>query len=387
MSSYPSKNNFCGGNFQDWLEVNLTERCNGNCSWCVEKKGWHPKQHVSWEDIASAICETNKMHVILLGGEPTLYKNIKQLIKCLDENNRKVYITTNGSMLNRNYVVKNLIGDPQNTYDESPLTGVNVSIHHYDMQRNYEITGLPINKEVLKEALDLLIDCGVSVRFNCNLIKGQIDSYSEILKYITFAREMGANKVRFAELKYAENQFVDLTKIIPLAKEIGLTNNPFKCGCNHDTVIDGMSVNFRQMCGLHAPLFRVVPVEPVQFPKQVLYYDGKIYDGWQTKAPTVTLDDKKETKPTVKLTCGRLGFFGKKTFETVEHPADLFDKPSKDNQINLFDETDETDEILDRVSEETDMEKKVVEILEMLNRGELTIAGAALRMGRILPKT
>ena len=62
-------------------------------------------------------------------------------------------------------------------------------------------------------------------------------------------------------------------------------------------------------------------------------------------------------------------------------------KQGKPLPAKIIELTGITDEILDRVSEETDMEKKVVEILEMLNRGELTVAGAALRMGRILPKT
>ena len=27
----PNKNNFCGGNYEDWLEVKLTGNCNGKC--------------------------------------------------------------------------------------------------------------------------------------------------------------------------------------------------------------------------------------------------------------------------------------------------------------------------------------------------------------------
>ena len=39
-NSIPNKLNFCGGNFQDWLEVMLTPACNGKCSWCIEKNGY-----------------------------------------------------------------------------------------------------------------------------------------------------------------------------------------------------------------------------------------------------------------------------------------------------------------------------------------------------------
>jgi hypothetical protein len=43
MADQPHPDNFCGGAFQDWVEVMLTEKCNGKCPWCVEKLGWHPE--------------------------------------------------------------------------------------------------------------------------------------------------------------------------------------------------------------------------------------------------------------------------------------------------------------------------------------------------------
>lgn len=43
-----------------------------------------------------------------------------------------------------------------------------------------------------------------------------------------------------------------------------------------------MPVNFRQMCGLQTSK-RKKPQNPMQYSKQVLYYNGKIYSGWQPK--------------------------------------------------------------------------------------------------------
>ena len=42
----------------------------------------------------------------------------------------------------------------------------------------------------------------------------------------------------------------------------------------------GIPVNVRLMCGLQTKK-RPAPINPKQYPKQVLYYDGRIYDGWQ----------------------------------------------------------------------------------------------------------
>ena len=71
---------------------------------------------------------------------------------------------------------------------------------------------------------------------------------------------------------------MDLSKV--LKGKYGLNENPFKFGCNQDAVIDDMPVNFKQMCGLQTPQ-RVLPENPVLHKKEVLYYDGKIYEGWQ----------------------------------------------------------------------------------------------------------
>lgn len=53
----PNKNNFCGGNFSDWIEVMLIDKCNGNCSWCIEKEGYKPKKIVAWQELVDVIIE------------------------------------------------------------------------------------------------------------------------------------------------------------------------------------------------------------------------------------------------------------------------------------------------------------------------------------------
>ena len=56
-------------------------------------------------------------------------------------------------------------------------------------------------------------------------------------------------------------------------------------------MIKGMPVNFRLMCGLQTEK-RLKPKNPKQCQKQVLYYDGKIYDGWQTFHKEEIVTDK-----------------------------------------------------------------------------------------------
>ena len=274
----PNKKNFCGGNFQEWLEVLLTDKCNGKCSWCIEKEGYHPRNHVSWEKFVESIIETGKDNIILLGGEPTLYEHLKPLVSALVDFSKNVYITTNGSRLTREYILANLNG----------IKGVNVSIHDYQLLENQKITGLLLEEDILKQAISTFREKSVTVRLNCNLIRGHIDSESQIDSYINFAKKVGVNSIRFAELKLDEENFVNLYEIYGL--KYGINNEPFGLGCNTEAVINDMPVNFRLMCGLQTTK-RIVPEQPEQCRKQVLYYDGQLYDGWQKENKMATKEE------------------------------------------------------------------------------------------------
>jgi hypothetical protein len=263
----PNCNNACSGTqFQDWLEVNLTPVCNASCEWCVEKRGWHPQEKASWETIVEAAIQSGKKNIILLGGEPTLHKNLFDIIEKLVAANLNVWITTNGSMLTRGFAEK-LRG----------IKGVNISCHHYDLGMNEMVTGVMLSHNSLIDVIQMLHKNGAIVRMNCNCIEGYIDSKDDIQKYIRWAKSIGADGIRFAELKFS-NEFIDLAKVFKY--QYGLNDNPFVEGCWKDTVIDDMPVNFRQMCGIQTSK-RPMPENPEQVAKEVLYYDGKLYDGWQ----------------------------------------------------------------------------------------------------------
>jgi hypothetical protein len=264
----PNAKNFCGGAFEDWLEVNLIDTCNGRCTWCIEQHGWHPSFHAPWLTLVDAILRSGKTNIILLGGEPTLHPDIGRIIDALRGAGRRPWVTTNGSRLTPSWTERNLRG----------VFGINVSIHHYEQQKNKEITGITLRWEVLLQSIRILHECGSIVRFNCNCIAGYIDSVKEIRDYIRFAQVLGVDKIRFAELKGDDAGFVDLAAI--LDHKYGLNDNPFRDGCNSDAVIDGVPVNFRQMCGLQTGR-RPRPDSPSTRVKPVLYYDGKMYQGWQ----------------------------------------------------------------------------------------------------------
>jgi len=269
----PHPNNFCSNGFPDWLEVNLTPNCNAKCAWCVEKKGWHPSYQASWKEIADAALATGRQNIILLGGEPTLHPDIGNIIHRLRAGDRRPWVTTNGSKLTPKWIQDNMAG----------VWGVNISVHHYNLAKNLDITGILLREEVLRSSITTLLSMRAIVRMNCNCIKGHIDSVDELRQYIQWSKSLGATKVRFAELKHSDDSFVDLPSI--LDHKYGVNDNPFEDGCSSDAVIDGLPVNFRQMCGMQTRL-RPCPIRPDIKTHPVLYYNGKLYNGWQQKKET-----------------------------------------------------------------------------------------------------
>jgi len=277
IMSKPHKTNACAGYFDDWLEVNLLPECNGKCTWCVEKEGYHPKERASWELMLDAIKQSDKKNIVLLGGEPMLYKDLKKLILGLRCHGKNVYLTTNGSQLSYQAAQVRLCD----------LTGINISIHHYDLAKNKDITGIDLDFEVLYGGIKALRLRDITVRLNCNVIKGQIDTKDKIEYYILFAKYLGADSVRFAELKNDDKNFRSLYVILNGMHD--LNANPYKLGCHRETTINDMPVSLRQMCGLHTKK-RPKPDNPEQVIKPVLYYDGKMYPGWVLKMTDTDFD-------------------------------------------------------------------------------------------------
>jgi sulfatase maturation enzyme AslB (radical SAM superfamily) len=263
----PHEKNACAGFYDDWLEVHLLPECNGKCEWCVEKTGFHPTEKAEWEEIVQVALDSRRKNIILLGGEPTLHKNIGDIINRLHHFGRNVYMTTNGSQLSHQGVEVRF----------KNLTGVNISIHHYDLLLNKAITGIKLDFHVLYGAVRHFQAHGCSVRLNCNVIDDMIDNIDEIIHYLVFAEYLGVNSIRFAELKDKDDKFISLAKIF--AKAHGLNEDPYKLGCHQETYLRGMKISFRQLCGLHCKQ-RPIPNKLDQTIKEVLYYDAKMYPGW-----------------------------------------------------------------------------------------------------------
>ena len=258
--------NPCSGKYGKCLDFKLTNSCNNKCPFCIEEGGFSPETILKPEDFADIINKQDIKTLLILGGEPLLYPDLVRLLSLL-RSDINVVLTTNGSLLT-----------PRKAEILSPyIKAINISIHHADLKMHDKLTNGVLNYSTLQDSIKTF---GPNkVRINCNLVKGYVDSISQVNLMYALARSLKVKKIRFAELQYFPDLFVDAKTIFTTTPE-----EPFEGGCENKIIEPGLNVTLRVTCGI------VNPKKPcVTDPKnkractKVLYSNGELSEGWKKK--------------------------------------------------------------------------------------------------------
>lgn len=263
--------NSCAGGYGNCLDVKITNACNGACEFCIEHGGYTPDE-TDVKQLALQTIQSNADNVLILGGEPTIYPNLKEYLSLIRPWKKKIYMTTNGSQFKSPFTL---------VRDIAPyLDGVNLSIHHYSERLNDAVyKTCHVCFDELRQAIQIFHDAGVSVRINTTLTRGKLDNKSDIDCMVAFAQNyLHADEIRFSELQNCEKLWVDATKLFP-----GLPDNPYEQGC--EQVISeymGILVRVKMTCGRVNRLKAPVMEDPIRTGgyTEVLYPNGKRTNGW-----------------------------------------------------------------------------------------------------------
>lgn len=104
-----------------WLTTNYT--CNCKCDWCYARKMLDKNQHMDFElakQIIQYLSVNSINNITLIGGEPTIYPDIIELISYIKTKGMMARIATNGKRLKDMSFAKQMI--------ESGIDGINISI-------------------------------------------------------------------------------------------------------------------------------------------------------------------------------------------------------------------------------------------------------------------
>ncbi|MBA2851832.1 pyruvate-formate lyase-activating enzyme [Methanococcus maripaludis] len=261
--------NACMGGFGKCLDVYFTPHCNGSCKFCIESNGYKPEPLRT--NVDAMIKATNALpsyhDILILGGEPTT--NMSELmyyLRGIHRRGKNLFLTTNGSHL----TVENA------AFLSIYLKAINISIHHHDMAQNKDITGVELNVENLRKCVNMFTSHNVDVRVNCNLIPGYIDNKEDVHAMEKFAYNIGATAIKFSELQHCD-EYADAKNCF----DYPLSDDPFKQGCQVTFNGKHIPITVHQTCGfVNKNKPRPNYKGPSYSRTKVLYYNGKVYDGW-----------------------------------------------------------------------------------------------------------
>ena len=195
----PSKNSICGNSY-NLLNIRLLNGCNGKCEFCIAAGTPVKKSTDAQKFIDTANSMTKFSNVDVLGGEPTLYPDLVEVLKGIRPYKKRIGIISNGSNLK---IIKECI---------PYLDTVTLSIHSFDYSKNS--TGIVINEQELKdlnknkEKTEIIAAVVVTNKTVSNL--------KEIKSYAKKAKKLGFSAIKLMELVTSnENMdFIDLQDLL-----------------------------------------------------------------------------------------------------------------------------------------------------------------------------
>ncbi|KAF9975531.1 Molybdenum cofactor synthesis protein 1 [Modicella reniformis] len=200
-----------------YLRISLTERCNLRCTYCMPAEGVElsPNEAIMTTPeiirLARLFVKEGITKIRLTGGEPTVRKDIVELVEQLGELQplglKTIAMTSNGIALRRK--LPSLISNGMNL--------INLSLDTLDRFK-FELMTRRKGFERVMETIDDALALGLDpVKVNCVVMRGTNDK--EVLDFVEFTRNKKVD-VRFIEYmpfggnKWKENKLVPYQELI-----------------------------------------------------------------------------------------------------------------------------------------------------------------------------
>lgn len=209
--------------------------CNAKCGFCFWKETPITDDYFRKLDnvMSGNVLPVECNQISITGGEPTASKYLPKILNRINkEIFKKVVLTSNGFRLLEQ--LPEMIGI---------VDCLNISRHHFDDEANrsvFRTPGVPLAGK-LKAIVETAHEYGIDVTFNC--VTTSIILPTDAKRYISFAKEMGADHVCFRKphgsLDYTETEQYFLGRY----PTYGVSKCPV-CRKEEQT-IDGMNVLWR----------------------------------------------------------------------------------------------------------------------------------------------
>ena len=172
-----------------WL--NLNRKCNLKCNWCYAKNA--NDQELSVNDayrIIDFLLDIKINHLTLIGGEPTVYRDLDKIVYYAHEKNINVGIVTNGVQLSEKKYLEHLVA--------CGLKDVGLSLKGYDRLSFKTTTGVDSYSKALLGIQNLK---ELNIPFSVSFVISK-DDIKHISSGIRDARMYGAESFNFGLRKF-----------------------------------------------------------------------------------------------------------------------------------------------------------------------------------------
>ena len=180
------------------IYIEITNKCNLNCSFCSRTTKEGKELTIDeFKEIISKIKDYTDYVYLHVQGEPLLHKDLEEFLNICEDNNIKVNITTNGTLINK-YV---------DIFKKSKsLRQINISLHSENNKKNYY-------DEVFSSCKKLSSNIYISYRiWNLNTLKPTkelINIIDKISEYYELDDSLKESILKEKSTKIDINTFVD----------------------------------------------------------------------------------------------------------------------------------------------------------------------------------
>lgn len=174
------------------LTLEITIRCNNNCSHCYintqASDASARQKELTLEQIKAIIDESVKLGVVwltLTGGEPLLREDFSDIYMYAKKSGLLVSIFTNAAMVTPKHI---------ELFKQYPPRDIEITVYGVTQETYEKVTRTPGSYEAFMRGLNLLLDNGVNVRLKTTVMQSNIH---EMHKIAEFCRSKTKDYFRF----------------------------------------------------------------------------------------------------------------------------------------------------------------------------------------------
>ncbi len=206
------------------MDLAVTYRCNNNCSHCYNARSRRfPEMTVEkWKQVIDKVWDLRIPHVVITGGEPTLYKDLPELVAYAEKIGLITGLNTNGRRLADPIFLESLI--------DAGLDHVQITLESHDPVIHDQMVAANGAWEETVAGLKKVVDSRLYVMTNTTLLTHNAKRIDETL---TFLAHLGVPTVGINALIYSgKGKSVgtgldeqDLPELLETARTIISANN------------------------------------------------------------------------------------------------------------------------------------------------------------------